>query len=58
MWTVVRGGTLRAMSLTTIAAVSLRPGSELRHVERVIGLARRRGAQLVVLPEAANLWRR
>ena len=37
----------------TIAAVSLRPRADVAEVERVIGLARRRGADLVVLPEAA-----
>ena len=41
------------MAPTTIAAVSLRPRAQLPEVQRVIGLARRRGARLIVLPEAA-----
>ncbi len=41
------------MTPTTIAAVSLRPRADLAEVERVIAFARRRGAQLIVLPEAA-----
>ena len=48
-----RGGTVPGMALTTIAAVSLRPRADLAEVERVIAFARRRGAGLIVLPEAA-----